>query len=121
MKFHLKRIKSLVLPELKNKNKYLLDEPKAIRIKLVFTMDKYGLLKMNAQVQYKVQSFYMYIEPKEKDGKIAFKYISNPSEEPKPLSKEKIDELLKKLEDKKIYPKEEERNKLKKIITYFKN
>ena len=116
IKFHLKRIKSQVLPELKNKNKYLIDEPKAIRIKLVFSMDKYGILKMNAQVQYKVQSFYMYIEPKEKDGKMMFKYISNPSEDPKPLSKEKIDELLKKLEDKKIYPKEEERNKLKKII-----
>jgi hypothetical protein len=56
----------------------------------------------------------MYVEPKEKDGKMTFRYISNPSEEPKPLSQEKKDELLKKLEDKKIYPKEEERNKLKK-------
>jgi hypoxia up-regulated 1 len=116
MKFHLKRIKTDVLQELKKKNKYLIDEPKAIRIKLVFSMDKYGLLKMNAQVQYKVKSFYMYVEPKEKDGKMTFRYISNPSEEPKPLSQEKKDELLKKLEDKKIYPKEEERNKLKKII-----
>ena len=116
MKFHLKRIKSDVLPELKKKNKYLIDEPKSIRIKLVFSMDKNGLMKMNAQVQYKVQSFYMYIEPKEKDGKMTFKYISNPSEDPKPLSQEKIQDLLKQLENKKIYPKEEERNKLKKII-----
>ena len=116
MKFHLKRMKTDVLPELKKKNKYLIDDSKSIRIKLVFSMDKYGLMKMNAQVQYKVQSFYMYIEPKEKDGKMVFKYISNPSEDPKPLSQEKKDELLKKLEDKKIYPKEEERNKLKKII-----
>ena len=116
MKFHLKRMKTDVLPELKKKNKYLIDDSKSIRIKLVFSMDKYGLMKMNAQVQYKVQSFYMYIEPKEKDGKMVFKYISNPSEDPKPLTQEKKDELLKKLEDKKIYPKEEERNKLKKII-----
>ena len=117
MKFHLKRIKTDVLPELRKNNKFLIDDSKSIRIKLVFNMDKFGLLKMNAQVQYKVQSFYMYIEPKEKDGKMIFKYISNPSETPKPLSQEKIDELLKKLEDKKIYPKEEERNRLKKIIT----
>ena len=116
MKFHLKRVKENVLQEIKKKNKYLLDEPKAIRIKLIFTMDKYGLLKMNAQIQYKVQSFYMLIEPKEKDGKMVFKYISNPSEEPKPLTQEKIDELLKQLENKKIYPKEEERKKLEKII-----
>jgi hypoxia up-regulated 1 len=116
MKFHLKRIKSDVLPELKSKNKYLLDEPKSIRIKLVFSMDKYGLMKMNAQIHYKVQSFYMYIEPKDKDGKMTFKYISNPSEDPKPLTQEQVHDLLKKLEDKKIYPKEEERNKLKKII-----
>ena len=116
MKFHLKRMKTDVLPELKKKNKYLIDDSKSIRVKLVFSMDKYGLMKMNAQVQYKVQSFYMYIEPKEKDGKMVFKYISNPSEDPKPLTQEKKDELLKKLEDKKIYPKEEERNKLKKII-----
>lgn len=116
MKFHLKRVKANVLQEIKKKNKHLLDEPKAIRIKLIFTMDKYGLLKMNAQIQYKVQSFYMLIEPKEKDGKMVFKYISNPSEEPKPLTQEKIDELLKQLENKKIYPKEEERKKLEKII-----
>ena len=116
MKFHVRKIKSVVLPELKKKNKYLIDEPKAIRIKLIFSMDKYGLMKMNVQVQYKVQSFYMYIEPKEKDGKMTFRYISNPSEEPKPLTQEQIDEMLKKLEDKKIYPKEEERAKLKKII-----
>ena len=116
MKFHLKRIKSDVLPELKKKNKYLIDEPKAIRIKLVFSMDKYGLMKMSPQIQYKVQSFYMLIEPKEKDGKMLFKYLSNPSEDPKPLTQEKIHDLLKQLENKKIYPKEEERNKLKKII-----
>ena len=116
MKFHLKRVKSAILPELQKKNKYLLDEPKSIRIKLIFSMDKYGLMKMDAQIHYKVKSFYMYIEPKEKDGKMVFKYISNPSEEPKPLTPEQIDELLKKLEDKKVYPKEEERNKLKKII-----
>ncbi len=116
MKFHLKRIKSDVLPELKKKNKYLIDEAKAIRIKLVFSMDKYGLMKMSPQIQYKVQSFYMLIEPKEKDGKMLFKYLSNPSEDPKPLTQEKIHDLLKQLENKKIYPKEEERNKLKKII-----
>ena len=79
-------------------------------------MDKFGMIKMNAQIHYKVKSFYMYIEPKEKDGKMSFKYISNPSETPKPLTQEKKDELLKKLEDKKIYPKKDEVEKFKKII-----
>lgn len=116
MKYHLKRIKSDVLPELKKKNLYLIDEPKSIRIKLIFNMDKFGIIKMNAQIHYKVKSFYMYIEPKEKDGKMSFKYISNPSETPKPLTQEKKDELLKKLEDKKIYPKKDEVEKFKKII-----
>ena len=116
MKYHLKRVKSDVLPELKKKNKFLIDEPKAIRIKLIFNIDKYGLMKMSAQVHYKVLSFYMYIEPKQKDEKMAFRYISNPSKKPEPLSQEKINELLKKLEDKKIYPKEEERTKFKKIL-----
>ena len=116
LKFHLKRIKSDVLPEIKKKNLYLIDEPKNIRIKLGFSMNKFGIIKMNPQVQYKVQSFYMYVEPKDKKDKMVFKYISNPSEVPKPLTEEQKEELLKKLEDKKVYPKEDEVNKLKKII-----
>jgi len=116
LKYHLKRIKSDVLPEIKKKNLYLIDEPKNIRIKLGFSMNKFGIIKMNPQVQYKVQSFYMYVEPKDKKDKMVFKYISNPSEIPKPLTEEKKAELLKQLEDKKIYPKADEVDKLKKII-----
>ena len=116
LKYHLKRIKSDVLQEIKKKNLYLIDEPRNIRIKLGFSMNKFGIIKMNPQVQYKVQSFYMYVEPKDKKDKMVFKYISNPSEIPKPLTEEKKAELLKQLEDKKIYPKADEVDKLKKII-----
>ncbi len=115
-KFHLKHIKSDVLPELKKKNSFLVDEPKCLRLKLTFSFDKFGMLIMEGQVQYKVLSFYMYLEPKEKDNKMIFKYVANPSEKPIPLTEEKKNELLKQLENKKLYNTEDERNKLKKII-----
>jgi hypothetical protein len=62
-----------------------------------------------------VKTFYVYIPPKGKHGKMDFKYLSNPSYERQPLTEEEKADLLKKLEDRKIYT-ESEAKKFKKII-----
>ena len=111
MKFHLKNIKKAI-KEILEKNKNLIGKPK---IKLVFTMDKNGIIKMDGQIHYKVKTFYVYIAPKEKHGKMNFRYVSKPSFDPKPLTEEEKNDLLKKLEDKKIYS-ESEAKKFRKII-----
>ena len=111
IKFHLIHIKK-VIKEILNKNKNLIGKPK---IKLTFNMDKNGIIKMDGTIHYSVKTFYIYIEPKEKHGKMNFRYVSNPSYDPKPLTEEEKSELLKKLEDKKIYS-ESEAKKFRKII-----
>ena len=111
MKFHLKNIKDDIKTII-DKNKHLVG---GTRLKLLFTMDKHGIIKMDAQIQYTVKTFYVYIPPKSKHGKMEFKYLSNPSEEKKPLTDEEKEELIKMLEDRKIYS-ESDAKKLKKII-----
>ena len=111
MKFHLKNIKDDIKAII-DKNKHLVG---GTRLKLLFTMDKHGIIKMDAQIQYTVKTFYVYIPPKSKHGKMEFKYLSNPSEEKKPLTEDEKAELIKMLDDRKIYS-ESDSKKLKKII-----
>ena len=85
------------------------------RVKLIFSIDKHGIIKMDANLQYNVKAFYTYIPPKGKHGKMEFKYLSNPSYEVKPLTEEEKENLLKQLENKKIYTSSEA-EKFKKII-----
>ena len=82
IKFHLKNIKKAI-KEILEKNKNLIGKPK---IKLIFNMDKNGIIKMDGHIQYTVKTFYVYIAPKEKHGKMNFRYVSKPSFEPKPLT-----------------------------------
>ena len=111
MKFHLKNIKESI-NDIVDRNKHLVG---GTRLKLIFTMDKHGIIKMDAHIQYTVKTFYVYIPPKGKHGKMDFKYLSNPSYERQPLTEEEKADLLKKLEDRKIYT-ESEAKKFKKII-----
>ena len=111
MRFHLKKIKEAV-NSINSKNKHLMG---GMKIKLIFNIDKHGIIKMEANMQYKVKTFYVYIPPKGKHGKMEFKYLSNPSEERKPLTEEEKKDLLEKLENKKIYSSSEA-EKFKKII-----
>ena len=111
MKFHLKNIKESI-NDIVDRNKHLV---RGTRLKLIFTMDKHGIIKMDAHIQYTVKTFYVYIPPKGKHGKMDFKYLSNPSYERQPLTEEEKADLLKKLEDRKIYT-ESEAKKFKKII-----
>ena len=111
MKFHLKNIKESI-NDIVDRNKHLVG---GTRLKLIFTMDKHGIIKMDAHIQYTVKTFYVYIPPKGKHGKMDFKYLSNPSYERQPLTEEEKTDLLKKLEDRKIYT-ESEAKKFKKII-----
>ena len=111
MKFHLKNIKNLINVII-DRNKHIIG---GIRIKLIFSIDKHGIIKMDANMQYNVKTFYVYIPPKGKHGKMEFKYLSNPSYERKPLTEEEKEDLLKQLENKKIYTSSEA-EKLKKII-----
>jgi len=111
MKFHLKNIKESI-NDIVDRNKHLVG---GTRLKLIFTMDKHGIIKMDSHIQYTVKTFYVYIPPKGKHGKMDFKYLSNPSYERQPLTEEEKADLLKKLEDRKIYT-ESEAKKFKKII-----
>ena len=111
MKFHLKNIKESI-NDIVDRNKHLVG---GTRLKLIFTMDKHGIIKMDAHIQYTMKTFYVYIPPKGKHGKMDFKYLSNPSYERQPLTEEEKADLLKKLEDRKIYT-ESEAKKFKKII-----
>ena len=111
MKFHLKNIKDSI-HSITDRNNNLIG---GTRVKLIFSIDKHGIIKMDANLQYNVKAFYVYIPPKGKHGKMEFKYLSNPSHEVKPLTEEEKEDLLKQLENKKIYSASEA-EKFKKII-----
>ena len=116
IQYNLKRIRSGILRELKSNNQHLVDNSsKAIKIKLVFKMDKFGLLKMTPEIIYKTKLFYVYLPPNDKNPKMVFKYVSEIKEKPIPLTKEQETELLNKLNDKQIYS-ESEKSKLTRII-----
>jgi hypothetical protein len=95
MKFHIKNIKDS-LHSIIDRNKNLVG---GTRVKLIFSIDKHGIIKMDANMQYNVKTFYVYIPPKGKHGKMEFKYLSNPSYERKPLTEEEKEDLLKQLEN----------------------
>ena len=111
MRFRLKNIKDAINTIIE-RNKHLVG---GTRLKLIFNMDKHGMIKMDAQIQYTVTTFYVYIPPKEKHGKMDFRYLSNPSSKRTPLTEEEKSDLIKQLEDRKIYT-ESEAKKFKKII-----
>ena len=111
MSFYLKKIKEAINHILKKKEELI----GTTRIKLIFSIDKHGIIKMEGNMQYKVKTFYTYIPAKGKHGKMDFKYITNPKDQKEPLTEEQKSDLLKQLEDRKIYTEAEEK-KFKKII-----
>ena len=57
------KLNSDAIPELKKKNPTLFDNIKDIRIKVILSLDKLGMITIKPHIMYNVNTFYTFVKP----------------------------------------------------------
>ena len=99
------KLNSDAIPELKKKNPTLFDNIKDIRIKVILSLDKLGMITIKPHIMYNVNTFYTLVKPKG-GGKIDFRYISK---EPEELSESEIEKLIEEINKSKDYSSDDKK------------
>ena len=112
MTYKVNNINAKLLQEIKKDNPTLKESFDDIKIKLIFSLDKLGMISMRGELVYKVETFYTMLKQKNKNGKIEFKYLSK---KPTALTQEEIDSVIEEVDKSKDYSKNE-KEKITKIM-----
>lgn len=112
LSFKLDRISSQFLPEIIKENPEIQNDKSKVKIKLIFSADKLGLISLKGEIIYQVTTYYTLVKTKKNNNKITFKFLQK---KPQELTKEEIKEYIKEVDKSKDYSNDEKK-KIKNIL-----